>query len=485
MQKTLKELKPQAVWKHFDDICAIPHGSKNEKAIFEHLVAFAKENNLEYETDDVMNIVIRKPASKGMEKAPGVVLQGHMDMVCEKNSGIEHDFERDAVKTEIRGNDGYLYAHGTTLGADNGIGMAVALALLGDKDARHGPLEALFTVDEETGLTGAFALSGKLLRGKYLINLDSEDHDTITIGCAGGGDSKLKLKLERAAMPKGCASFEVKVSGLKGGHSGVDIHQQRANAIKLLSRMLWEASGEFDLFVIDIKGGDKHNAIPREASAKIAISAERKAELEAVVGEAESEMKSEFSAREPDMRFSVSAADAAAPFTQASTKKLLSFLYALPHGVQKMSYDIEGFVQTSTNLAAVKVEGDTLKTHHSTRSSVKSELEAVRHKIGAIADLAAAKIEHGNAYPGWKPDPHSKLLGVAKGTYEELFGGKPRVEAIHAGLECGIIMEKCHGMEAISIGPQIENPHSPDERVRIDTVQKIWDYVTGILERLN
>ncbi|RLF54616.1 MAG: cytosol nonspecific dipeptidase [Thermoplasmata archaeon] len=478
--KSILDLEPKIVWKHFDEIRKIPRCSKHEEKIREHIVNFAKRHNLEYQVDKVGNVVVRKPASKGMEDRPMVVLQSHMDMVCEKNKDVVHDFSKDPIKVKIDGE--WVKAEGTTLGADDGIGVATALAILEEKDLKHPPIEALFTVDEETGLTGAFAIEKDFLKGRVMINLDSEDFGVIYIGCAGGGDSTIRLPVKKEAIKGGMEIFEISITGLRGGHSGCDIHEQRGNAIKILARILWKVKKEMRIQILDISGGDKHNAIPREARAVVAVEDGKR--FREIVEAESKDILEEIKPVDPNMKVSVTPSKGEESLDIESSGKTIDLLYALPHGVLAMSYDIPDLVETSTNLAKVRLEGDKVVIVMSSRSSSKTELQATRDRIRAIATLAGAEVEEGSSYPGWKPNLDSKILKIAKDVFKELFGKEPEVKAIHAGLETGVIGEKFPGMDMISIGPDVRNPHSPDEKVRIDSVRDFYKYVTKILENI-
>ena len=479
----IEGLEPGIVWKHFDEIRKIPRCSKHEEKIREYIVNFAKKLNLEYKVDKAGNVVIRKAASPGMENKPIVVLQGHMDMVCEKNANVEHDFSKDPIKLVKK--DDVLTADGTTLGADNGIGLAIMLAILEDKNLKHGPIEALFTVDEETGLTGAFAIQPDFLKGRIMLNLDSEDFGVITIGSAGGGGSKIELPLERQKSGKESKSFTIKVTGLRGGHSGVDIHEQRGNAIKILARLLWKAMQSYNVFVSDIRGGDKHNAIPREAIALVSLDEKNASDFISSLENEAKDIANEIKSIDPNFTLKIEEAkDIEDVLDKDSTSKLINLLYSLPHGVDKMSYDVPGLVETSTNLAKISMEKNKAVIEMSSRSATKSELEDMRSRIKAIANLAGGKTTEDEPYPGWKPNLDSKILALAKKVFKEMYGDEPKVEAIHAGLECGIIGEKFPGMDMISIGPTIKYPHSPDEQVEISTVDKFYKYVLKILENI-
>ncbi len=479
----IEDLEPKIVWKHFDEIRKIPRCSKHEEKIREYIVNFAKKLNLEYKVDKAGNVVIRKTASSGMENKPIVVLQGHMDMVCEKNANVKHDFSKDPIKLVKKGD--VLTADGTTLGADDGIGLAIILAILEDKNLKHGPIEALFTVDEETGLTGAFAIQPGFLKGRIMLNLDSEDFGIITIGSAGGGGSKIELPVRTQKNQGGLKPFIVKVTGLRGGHSGVDIHEQRGNAIKILARLLWKAMQNYELLVSDIRGGDKHNAIPREATAVVLVNEKEVPKFVSSLQNEAKDITNEIKTIDPN--FTLKIEETKKPeeiLDKESTFKLVNLLYSLPHGVDRMSYDVPGLVETSTNLAKTSIEKDRAVIEMSSRSATKSELEDMRGRIKAIASLAGAKTTEDEPYPGWKPNLDSKILALAKKVFREMYGKEPKVEAIHAGLECGIIGEKFPGMDMISIGPTIKYPHSPDEQVEISTVDKFYKYVLKILENI-
>lgn len=479
----LENLKPTLVWTHFDQIRKIPRCSKHEEKIRQYILDFAKKQGLQTRTDKAGNVVVIKPAAKGIEKKPVAILQGHMDMVCEKNSDVTFDFSKDPIQIQIK--DDILKAKGTTLGGDNGIGLAMSLAILEDKNLKLGPIEALFTVDEETGLTGAFALEPNMLKGRIMLNLDSEDFGVITVGCAGGGDSKLELPLYIGPVPPNLTGLNVTVSGLRGGHSGVDIHEQRGNAVKILARLLWKAGMKYSLAIVDIKGGDKHNAIPREAHAAIGIPKTDAPAVSKLLKEECQAVLEEIRFADPNLKCEIK--DQGLPpqaINQSSSKMLLSLLYGLPHGVDKRSYDIPTLVETSNNVATVSISGKTATISTSSRSSVKSELQDMRDRIHAIANLAGAKVSEGDAYPGWKPNMDSKLLKLAQKVFKGMFHEDAKVEAIHAGLETGIVGEKFPGMDMISIGPTLKNPHSPDEYLVISTVGKTYDYVLKILMSL-
>ena len=478
----VSELEPRPLWQHFDHILTIPRGSKNEERMRRYVLGRAERKGLEHKVDAVGNVVVRKGASAGREGAAVTILQSHLDMVNEKNSDVEHDFDKDPIKPKRDGD--YLRAEGTTLGSDNGIGVASMLAVMEDVDLVHGPLELLFTIDEETGLTGASQLGDGMLEGRRLINLDSEEEGVLTIGCAGGADSALTFPVTSEPPAAGSAALEVRLAGGKGGHSGVDIHLQRGNAVQLLARAAFAASVSTPLRLAELRGGDKHNAIPREAAAVLVVPGGEAAACRRQIETELAAIAEEYRPAEPDLRWTIGDTAPAEVWDEATTKRALSLVNALPHGVQSMSYDIPGLVETSTNLASVARSNGRLRVYMSSRSSVASALAALRRRIRAAATLAGAAVEETDGYPGWKPDVHSRLLGIVKAKHLEVLGTTPEVGAVHAGLECGIIGEKYPGMDMISFGPQIEFPHSPDERVKIPTVEGFWRLLTATLEEL-
>lgn len=483
MSKELNQLQPSAVWKYFLEICKIPRPSKKEEKISAFLVAFGQKHGLETVVDETGNVVIRKPATPGMEGSKTVILQSHMDMVCEKNSDTLHDFDTDPIQPFIDGD--WVKARGTTLGADDGIGIAAQLALLAADNLVHGPIECLFTVDEETGLTGAFGLKSDLLKGKILLNLDSEDEGEIFIGCAGGKDTSITMNYSKTPVGAGQLGYIIKVSGLKGGHSGDDINKGLGNANKILNRLLWEATHRFDMRLSKFNGGNLRNAIAREAEAVITIPKRFASEFEAFAKAFHNTVRQEFKVTEPGLNVQFKAMDLPDYLFDAATQeRLLNALYACPHGVIAMSADIPNFVETSTNLAAVKTLDHTIEITTSQRSSVESAKHDVANMVIAVFNLAGGKSVHSDGYPGWTPDPDSEILDISVKAYHKLFGKEPKVLAIHAGLECGVIGEKYPGMDMISYGPTIKGAHSPDERLLIETVQKFWDLTLEILRNI-
>jgi len=477
------DFEPKALWAHFDTILTIPRGSKEEDRIRDYVVQVAQRNGLEHTVDATGNVVVKKPGTAGKENAPATILQSHLDMVNEKNSDVQHDFSRDPIKPLLDGE--YLTADGTTLGSDNGIGVAAMLAILEAQDLVHGPLEFLFTIDEETGLTGAGGLDPSLLSGKQLLNLDSEEEGSLTVGCAGGADTELHLTLETLPAPSKATAHRVRLFGLNGGHSGIDIHLQRGNAVQLLARMIHAIAHGTPGFLSEIQGGDKHNAIPREAWATVVIPDDQSGEFLLQLGHLFEALKDEYRAVEPGMDLKIEETPLPSQvWSTDSTWRVLRFLVALPRGVVAMSNDIPGLVETSTNLAAVKSSGRELTVLMSSRSSVASALGWIRRKIRAVAFLAGGEVVEHDGYPGWKPNLDSRVLHVVKGVHTRVMGAEPHVEAVHAGLECGIIGEMIPGMDMISFGPQIEFPHSPNERVKINSVGRFYDLLTETLKEL-
>jgi len=485
MSNPLEHLEPKSVWQHFDLLRSTPRGSGNEAAVRAKIEAWAKARDYRTTIDRAGNLIVKVPGRPGYEKAPIVVLQGHLDMVCEKNEGTAFDFEKDPIEI-VRDGD-WIRANNTTLGADNGIGVAASMAAADDPGVTRGPLELLFTVQEETGLDGAFALDGSLIQGRILLNLDSEEWGDFFVGCAGGGNSTIRLPLEPPAAPRGQNGFLVKVEGALGGHSGLNIVNNRANAVRLLARALrdLQRAGTFPGVELgSITGGDKHNAIPREATAHLAADATIE-QLRDALASWRADVAAEFGLREPDLAITVSAAPLPAwTLTKTSADRVVDLLMALPHGVDTMSQDIAGMVETSTNLARVRVEGGHVVVLMSTRSSIQGPLEALRVRIGTIAALAGAVVDHGEAYPGWQPDMASPLLKTCEDVFERLYGKRPRVTAIHAGLECGVIGERAPGMRMISFGPDLRDVHSPREKVSISTTALFWDYLKALLAEL-
>jgi len=474
-------LKPEALWKYFEELTKIPRCSGNEARAAAWVMEQAKAHGAEAEQDDHGNVVVRIAASVGKEKAPTVVLQGHLDMVGEKDSDSPHDFDKDPIPV-IREGD-WLTAQGTTLGADNAVGLAAGMAFLEDRDSVHGPLELLFTVDEETGLTGAQGIQPGFVKGKTMLNLDSEEEGSLYVGCAGGADTHATLKVERKAQDG--KAVRVKVSGLKGGHSGLDINFGRGNAVKLLAHTLDKLRKQVDFGLVAFEGGDKHNAIPREASAVITLPAGGKEGAEQVLAAMRNDLKACFGNTDPGVKVELGDAQADMdPLTTESRDKFLCLALAMPHGVLAMSQDVEGLVETSTNLAVIRLREREASFQESTRSSVMPAISMAQDSIFATAHLAGAKPEAMGGYPGWQPNMDSQILKLAKQVHEKVTGKQPEVKAIHAGLECGIIGEKSGGMDMISFGPDIQSPHSPSERVKVDSVERFFTFLKALLGEL-
>jgi len=483
MSDALKGLQPALVWKYFGEIARIPRCSKSEERVAAYVMETAKKLGLDARQDAAGNVLVRKPASRGREGAKTVVLQGHLDMVCEKNAGTVHDFTKDPIELVRKGD--VMMANGTTLGADNGIAVATNLAIMEDRALEHGPLELLFTIDEETGLTGAANLQQGFLSGKTLLNLDSEEDWAIYVGCAGGRDTTGTWNVTLEPVPQGSASLTLAVKGLKGGHSGLEINAGRGNAIKMLNRVLLRLH-QLGARVSTIEGGNKRNAIPREASATVAVPAGKEAEARRIVSEMNDAIRAEFSTVEPDLRITAdeAAGDGAKVLSAQQQEKILRGISALPHGVIKMSADVPGLVETSTNVAVISATDGKIALSTSQRSSVASEIQEIGDTVANVFLLSGAAVEQGSGYPGWKPNLNSPVLQIATKTYSDLFGKDCEVKAVHAGLECGIIGERYPGMDMISFGPTLEAVHSPDEKIYIASVEKFWNFLLEILRRV-
>ncbi len=479
----LKALQPQVVWHYFEEICKIPRPSKKEARIIEYLVAFAVKNELQYKTDTIGNVLITKPATEGCEQLKSVVLQSHVDMVCEKNSSVKHDFEKDPIVPLIEGE--WVKATGTTLGADDGIGVAAQLALLASNDIKHGHIECLFTVDEETGLTGAFNLEDNFFSSKILLNLDSEDDGELFIGCAGGVDTVATFEIKEEEAPQKYFAFKVEVSGLAGGHSGDDIHKGLGNANKILNRFLWDAARKHKLRLHCFNGGNLRNAIAREASAVAVVPSSQKEPVRIAFNIFYDEICTELEVTEPKLRMNLESRDLPETvFEEAFQTNLLNAMYACPHGVMQMSANLKGLVETSTNLASIKTKDDKIIVTTSQRSSIESAKEDVAAMVRSVFELAGAEVVHGEGYPGWAPNTDSEILAITRESYERLFGETPVVRAIHAGLECGLFLQKYPDLDMISFGPTILGAHSPDERINIETVNKFWLHLLDVLENI-
>ncbi len=479
--EAIRELEPKMVWNYFADLNAIPRASKKEALAVAFVRAFGERHGLETIVDSGGNVILKKPATPGREQHPGVILQGHLDMVHQKNAGTVFDFDTEGICSYVEGD--WVKAQGTTLGADNGIGVASILAVLASKDLVHPPLEALFTIDEETGMSGAQNLGEGILNGKVLLNLDSEEDDELTIGCAGGLDAFSEMAYTEVPAPASSGAFLIKVSALKGGHSGVDIHLGRANANKVLIRLLYQERGTLRLS--SFNGGNLRNAIPREAEAVVVVPLAAQADFRTAFAEGAAAIAQEFLHIEPDMKLELlPCALPASVMDPVEQEKILKALYVVPNGVYRMSPSIPGLVETSNNLARVEIGGGLFSTQCLQRSSVASGIRDIACAVQAALELAGAQVTHSGGYPGWAPNPDSALLKLVVSVYEGLFGQPPKVAACHAGLECGIIGNHYPGLDMVSLGPTIRHPHSPDEKVQVSSVQKFWQYLTTILGRL-
>ena len=479
----IKNLEPKSLWEHFYALTQIPRPSKKEGKAAEFVEKFGKDLGLETIKDEVGNVIIKKPATAGHENRKTVVMQGHLDMVPQKNSGTDFDFEKDPIEAYVDGD--VVTAKGTTLGADNGMGVAAAMAVLQADDIEHGPIEALFTVDEETGMTGANALKPGLLDAEILINMDSEDEGELYIGCAGGLETNAYFHYNEEAVPSDVKAYSLEVKGLKGGHSGLDIHLGRGNANKVLNRMLFAASENLDVRIADIEAGSLRNAIPREAKATIVVPSSHDGELKSYVKDITELVKNELSMVEPDLEIELKDADMPESVIDQKTQdNLVRAIYGCPHGVIRMSDAMPGMVETSTNLAVIRSEDGKIRIQTLQRSAVDSAKEDLGNMLRSVFELAGAEVVHEGAYPGWKPNPDSPILDTMKHVYKDNFGKDPKVTAIHAGLECGIISQAYPGLDMISFGPTINYPHSPDEEVNIETVQKFWDFLVYTLKNV-
>ena len=482
--KILSELHPQPLFDYFEQICQVPRPSRKEEKIRQFLLDFANANNLQAKTDAAGNVLISKPAAPGREDVPVVILQTHMDMVCEKNSDKEFDFDNDAIEPRVV--EGWVKANGTTLGADCGIGIAAQLAVLTSTDIKHGPLECLITVDEETGLTGAFALKPGFMTGSILLNLDSEDEGEIFIGCAGGVDTLATITCETEAVPKNSTALKLSVAGLLGGHSGDDIHKNRGNAIKILNRFLWKSMQKYNFNIVEFDGGNLRNAIAREASAVVVVPENEKTNFLSNFEKYTADVQFEFEHNEPGLKLTAENVEKPEFVMDKTTQQqLLHALNGCLHGVLEMSTRMEGMVETSTNLASVKFKDEnTIEVTTSQRSELESRKNMAAEMVAAVFQLAGAKIVHSDGYPGWTPNPDSEVLKITVDSYQRLFGVEPIVRSIHAGLECGLFLEKYPGLDMVSFGPTIKGAHSPDERLDIHTTEKFWKHLVDVLEHI-
>ncbi len=477
-------MQPKPIFEFFKQINRVPRPSTHEEKMRQYLKEVADKYSLKFETDEVGNVLITAPASEGFEQSPGIVIQAHMDMVCEEIKGLNFDFENSPIETVVDGD--WMMAKGTTLGADDGIGVAMALALVTDPDIKHGPLQCLFTMDEESGMTGAFGLKPGFMKGKYLINLDSEDEGELFIGCAGGITTNATFNFNTLPLEKGFVIIKLEIDKLKGGHSGDEINKNRANAIKLMTRFLLSSSNKYDIKLISFEGGNKHNAIPRYAEAVIAVPFDCKEKIRVNFNLFAAEIEGEFYVEEKNMVFNLQTQHIESPcyIEPNVVRKFLLALQALPNGVQEMNQSIKGLVETSSNLASVRQDEKAFQIVVSQRSATDSALDNIRDTIAAAFELAGATVAFTDRYPGWKPDNTTKILKVTVESYITLFGKQPVVRAIHAGLECGLFATKYPDMEMISFGPTLRNVHTPEEKLLIPTVDMAWKLLVNVVENL-
>ncbi len=481
MSAEIRNLAPKEVWENFYQLTQIPRPSKKEEQIIAYAKKFGEDLGLETLVDEVGNVIIKKPATPGMEDRQGIVLQAHLDMVPQANSDTKHDFEKDPIDAYVDGD--WVTAKGTTLGADNGMGVAAAMAVLQSTDLPHGPIEALFTIDEETGMTGAFGLQPNVLDGDILLNLDSEDEGELYIGCAGGIDGTFLYNYKTEALPQGYTCFKLNVKGLKGGHSGMDIILGRGNSNKILFRVLKEAQQKLGLRLISVNGGSLRNAIPRESFAKVAVEASKVEALKQLLEEKKPILAAEIKAVDPDLEIFVEEIAAETEcIVLEDQKKMVNLVYSIPNGVMRMSNEMEGLTETSTNMAIVKAKKGVFEIDCLLRSSVDSAKSDLCEMMRSACELVGASAEFTGEYPGWKPNPDSAILATMKKGYETQFGKTPDIKAIHAGLECGLLGGIYPNWDMISFGPTIRFPHSPDEKVNIETVGKFWDFLKETLK---
>jgi dipeptidase D len=483
MNRNIESLTPAMIWKNFKSLTQIPRPSKKETRVIQFVKEFGEKLGLETRVDTVGNILIRKPATKGMENRKGVIFQSHLDMVPQKNSEKQHDFEKDPIEAIIDGE--WVKANGTTLGADNGIGVAAMLSVLEANDISHGPVEALFTVDEETGMTGAFALQPGQLKGDILLNLDSEDEGELYIGCAGGMDGNIEFDYITDQVPLNYVTYNLKVSGLKGGHSGLDINLGRGNSNLVLFRLLRNVEQKVGLRLVEVEGGNMRNAIPREANAIVIVPEARKTELIRLVQEFTHVISKELAATEPGIKIDLEETKNQPRVMQEDLqKRLTASVFACPNGVIRMTDGIPGLVETSTNLSIVKTEGSKIYVRCLLRSSVDSAKENLADMIRSLFEIAGAKVTFAGSYPGWKPNMDSAIMKTMDKVYQKMHGRKMEIKAVHAGLECGIIGGVYPNLDMVSFGPTIRHPHSPDEKVNIASVGKFWDFLVETLKHI-
>lgn len=483
MNTNIETLAPQGIWKNFKSLTQIPRPSKKEALVVDFVRKFGENLGLETRVDKVGNIIIRKPASPGMENRQGVIFQSHVDMVPQKNTDKKHDFEKDPIEAYIDGE--WVKANGTTLGADNGIGVAAMLSVLEDKTLQHGPIECLFTVDEETGMTGAFALQPGQLKGDILMNLDSEHEGELFIGCAGGEDANIEFDYVADTVPVEYQPFTLKISGLKGGHSGLDINLGRGNSNQILIRLLRKAEHEAGLRLCEFEGGNMRNAIPREAHAIVLVPQDKVNLFKELVEKYTAVVRKELSATEPDLQITITPADKPARVMEPGLqKRFIASVFSCPNGVIRMTDGIDGLVETSTNLSIIKTNGPVIAISCLLRSSVDSAKENLAEVIKALFELAGARAGFTGAYPGWKPNMNSTMMKTMDTVYHKKYGKNMEIKAVHAGLECGLIGGVYPNLDMVSFGPTIKHPHSPDEKVHIESVQKFWDFLVETLKNI-
>ena len=481
--KILQNLEPKAVFQYFEEISNIPRGSGNEKGISDYLLNFGKELGLESIQDEALNVIIKKPGTPGYENAPTVIIQGHMDMVCEKNNGVEHDFEKDPLKLRIV--DDYIYATDTTLGADNGIAVAYAMAILASNDIPHPPIEVLLTTDEETGMSGAMAIKKENLQGKILINLDNEEEGDLLVSCAGGVRSTATLKVDEQEIGSK-KLIKINISGLKGGHSGMDIIKERGNSNKILGRVLKGLLREVKFNLVSLNGGSKNNAIPREAEAIIAVNPNDENTAIEVINNWNNIIENELRAQDPGLKIEASITDikTCKEFTDESTKKVVDLLYIYPNGINTKSTEIEGLVESSTNLGVLTTKDGVVEFDSAIRSSIPSLKEEIVLRSKTIVELLGGKFETTSDYPGWEYDPNSKVRDICQKVHKDMYGKEAKIVAIHAGVECGLFNEKLGNLDMISFGPNLYDVHTPDEHMSISSVKNCYEYLLGILKEI-
>ena len=483
MSEAVRQLEPQSLWNHFADLNAVPRPSKKEERVIQFMLDFGKTLGLETIKDHIGNVIIKKPATAGMENKQTIVMQSHLDMVHQKNADTQFEFEKEGIKMLVESD--WVRADGTTLGADNGIGVATIMALLSSKDIAHPPLEALFTIDEETGMTGALELKGGMLTGSILLNLDTEEDTELTIGCAGGIDLTATGTYTQKDTPSNAQLYKISITGLNGGHSGMDIHLGRGNANKLMNRVLFELTKQFQIQICSIDGGGLRNAIPRESFSNFYVSNDKASELESKLSDLRNILNAEYRTTDTEFDLAIEKlSDKESPMDSPFQEKLLRAIYACPNGIYRMSPDVEDLVQTSNNLARVLAKDGKYEILCLTRSSVDSEKMDLANAIGSTFELIGASVASSGSYPGWEPKPDAAIIKLMRDLYKEKYNSEPHVNACHAGLECGILGTNYPSMDMISFGPNIRGAHSPDEKVQISSVQKFWDYLLDTLKRI-